>query len=78
MPAPKDNAPEWSGTPYSCVQNPKINAIEILPLANSPLLTLKFSYPDGTPVNGTLNYAMSTSRFPSAASFRSSMARPPV
>lgn len=43
------------------VQNPKINAIEILPLANSPVLTLKFSYPDGTPVNGTLNYAMSTS-----------------
>lgn len=43
------------------VQNPKINAIEILPLANSPLMTLKFSYPDGTPVNGTLNYAMSTS-----------------
>ena len=43
------------------VQNPKINAIEILPLANAPLLTLKFSYPDGTPVKGTLNYAMSTS-----------------
>src|SRR4030095_9495301 len=43
------------------VQNPKINAIEILPLAHSPLLTLKFSYADGTPVNGTLNYAMSTS-----------------
>src|SRR5439155_22889063 len=43
------------------VQNPKINAIEILPLANSPLMTLKFSYPDGTPVTGTLNYAMSTS-----------------
>ena len=43
------------------VQNPKINAIEILPLTNSPMLTLKFAYPDGTPVNGTLNYAMSTS-----------------
>jgi Malectin domain len=43
------------------VENPKINAIEILPLANSPLMTLKFSYPDGTPVTGTLNYAMSTS-----------------
>lgn len=43
------------------VQNPKINAIEILPLANSPLMTLKFTYPDGTPVSGTLNYAMSTS-----------------
>jgi Malectin domain len=43
------------------VENPKINAIEILPLATSPLLTLKFVYPDGTPVSGTLNYAMSTS-----------------
>jgi Malectin domain len=44
------------------VQNPKINAIEILPLANSPLLTLKFTYADGTPVTGNLNYAMSTSQ----------------
>jgi hypothetical protein len=26
------------------------DAIEILPLPNEPLLTLKFSYPDGTPV----------------------------
>jgi hypothetical protein len=43
------------------VQNPKINAIEILPLANSPLLTLNFTYTDGTPVTGTLNYAMATS-----------------
>ena len=43
------------------VQNPKINAIEILPLANSPLLTLKFAYTDGTPVTGTLNYALATS-----------------
>jgi hypothetical protein len=43
------------------VQNPKINAIEILPLPGEPLLTLKFSYPDGTPVSGSLNYAMSTS-----------------
>ena len=41
-------------------QNPKINAIEILPLGNAPLLTLKFSYPDGTPVTGSLHYAMST------------------
>jgi hypothetical protein len=41
--------------------NPKINAIEILPLANSPLLTLNFTYTDGTPVTGTLNYAMATS-----------------
>lgn len=43
------------------VENPKINAIEILPLGNAPLLTLKFSYPDGTPVGGALHYAMSTS-----------------
>ena len=43
------------------VQNPKINAIEILPLANSPLLTMNFTYTDGTPVTGTLNYAMATS-----------------
>jgi len=27
------------------VQNPKINAIGILPLANSPMMTLKFTYP---------------------------------
>ena len=43
------------------VQNPKVNAIEILPLGNSPQLTLKFTYPDGTPVTGSLHYAMSTS-----------------
>lgn len=43
------------------VGNPKINAIEILPLTGQPLLTLKFSYPDGTPVSGALHYAMSTS-----------------
>ena len=45
----------------SLVQNAKINAIEILPIANEPLLTLKFAYPDGTPVTGSLHYAMSTS-----------------
>jgi hypothetical protein len=43
------------------VQNPKINAIEILPIAGAPLLTLKFTYPDGTPVVGALHYAFSTS-----------------
>ncbi|HSC45220.1 MAG TPA: malectin domain-containing carbohydrate-binding protein [Candidatus Acidoferrum sp.] len=43
------------------VQNPKINAIEILPMPSAPLLTLKFTYTDGTPVSGNLNYAMSTS-----------------
>jgi hypothetical protein len=40
------------------VENPKINAIEILPLGNAPLLTLKFSYSDGTPVTGSLHYAI--------------------
>jgi hypothetical protein len=43
------------------VQNPKINAIEILPLGTEPLLTLKFTYTDGTPVTGSLHYAMSSS-----------------
>ena len=43
------------------VQNPKINAIEILPLAGAPLLTLKFTYPDGTAVAGALHYGFSTS-----------------
>ncbi len=43
------------------VQNPKINAIEILPLGAEPLLTLKFTYTDGTPVSGSLHYAMSSS-----------------
>jgi hypothetical protein len=37
------------------VQNPKVNAIEILPVAGAPLLTLKFTYPDGTPVAGALH-----------------------
>jgi malectin (di-glucose binding ER protein) len=42
--------------------NPKISAIEILPLqAASPTLVLNFKYPDGTPVDGTLNYSISSS-----------------
>jgi hypothetical protein len=43
--------------------NPKISAIEILPLptAASPTLSLNFKYPDGTPVAGTLNYSISSS-----------------
>lgn len=43
--------------------NPKISAIEILPLqiASSPTLQLNFKYPDGTPVAGTLNYSISSS-----------------
>ncbi|HVO59154.1 MAG TPA: malectin domain-containing carbohydrate-binding protein [Dongiaceae bacterium] len=43
------------------VQNAKINAIEILPVAAAPQLTLKFTYPDGTPVTGSLHYSVSTS-----------------
>jgi hypothetical protein len=39
----------------------KINAIEILPLGTEPLLTLRFTYTDGTPVSGSLHYAMSSS-----------------
>jgi hypothetical protein len=45
----------------SLVQNAKINAIEILPIASEPLLILKFTHTDGTPVTGSLHYAMSTS-----------------
>jgi hypothetical protein len=43
--------------------NPKISAIEILPLqtAASPTLLLNFKYPDGTPVTGTINYSISSS-----------------
>jgi len=44
------------------VQNAKVDGIEILPLSSqSPLLNLKFNYPDGTPVPGTLNYSISSS-----------------
>jgi len=50
---------------------PKINAIEILPLqaapapnptptSTNPSLVLNFTYPDGTPVAGTLNYSISS------------------
>jgi hypothetical protein len=42
------------------IQNPKINAIEILPLGHAPLLTRKFSYADGTLVARSLHYAMPT------------------
>ncbi len=43
--------------------NPKISAIEILPLqiAASPTLLLSFKYPDGTPVAGSLNYSITSS-----------------
>ena len=42
--------------------NPKISAIEILPIqtAGSPTLVLNFKYPDGTPVVGTLNYSIAS------------------
>jgi Malectin domain len=39
----------------------KVTAIEITQNAPSPQLTLDFVHPDGTPVNGTLNYTMATS-----------------
>ena len=43
------------------VQYSKINAIEILPGTSGPLMTLNFQYPDGSPVNGTLNYNITSS-----------------
>lgn len=45
----------------SLVQNPKVHAIEILPGTSGPSLTLNFKYPDGTPVVGTLSYAITSS-----------------
>jgi hypothetical protein len=43
------------------VQNPKVHAIEILPGASGPALTLNFKYPDGSPVVGTLSYGITSS-----------------
>jgi hypothetical protein len=43
------------------VQVAKIDAIEILPGSSGPSLALKFSYPDGTPVAGTLAYTVTSS-----------------
>lgn len=43
------------------VQTAKVNAIEILPALASPSLALNFKYPDGTPVMGTLSYAVNSS-----------------
>ena len=44
------------------VQAAKIDAIEILPVpAQAPQLTINFTYPDGTPVVGTLTYSVSSS-----------------
>lgn len=43
------------------VQSAKVNAIEILPGLSGPSVTLSFNYPDGTPVSGSLTYAVSSS-----------------
>ena len=46
------------------VQNAKVDGIEILPAtsgSSGPPLALNFKYPDGTPVAGTLAYAVSSS-----------------
>jgi len=42
------------------VANAKIDAIEILPGASGPQITLNFKYPDGTPVAGKLSYTISS------------------
>jgi hypothetical protein len=39
----------------------KVTAIEITQTQPAPTLVMNFAYPDGTPVNGTLSYTMSTS-----------------
>lgn len=39
----------------------KVAAIEILASAPAPKLTMNFTHPDGTPVDGTLTYTMSNS-----------------
>ena len=44
----------------SLVNNAKVNAIEITQTVGAPELKLNFMYPDGTPVNGTLNYNIVT------------------
>jgi hypothetical protein len=43
------------------VEKAKIFAIEVLPGVSGPSLSLKFNYPDGTPVAGTLGYTVSSS-----------------
>ena len=44
------------------VQNPKINAIEIVQNTTAPELKMSFVYPDGTPVAGTLNYQINSTQ----------------
>jgi hypothetical protein len=49
---------------YNTGSEPEVNAIEILPAGQAfsgPTLTLNFKYPDGSPVIGVLNYAVSSS-----------------
>jgi hypothetical protein len=46
----------------------KVDAIEILPGASGPMLTMTFKYPDGSPVVGNLAYAITSS----LANFRGS------
>lgn len=43
------------------VQTAKVNAIEIIPGAPATSLSLNFKYPDGTPVAGTVGYAVNSS-----------------
>jgi Malectin domain len=45
----------------SVVQMAKINAIEITQSVATPLLSLNFTYPDGSPVQGTMNYKVASS-----------------
>jgi hypothetical protein len=42
------------------VASAKIDAIEILPGASGPQVTLNFKYPDGTPVVGKVSYTISS------------------
>jgi hypothetical protein len=42
------------------VQNPKINAIEIIQTASAPTMKLSFLYSDGSPVIGALNYKLTS------------------
>jgi Malectin domain len=44
------------------VQNPKINAIEIVQTTTAPELKMNFVYPDGSPVAGTLNYQLKSTQ----------------
>ncbi len=43
------------------VDHAKVQGIEITQTSSAPELDLSFTYPDGTPVDGTLNYTVATS-----------------